>query len=201
VQAEVLPFPLGGAPGRFQQALLVLAALPPALAGQTGTLTAALFDNQDSDRSFAFVNEVTVVPGPGTMMVLESSAAAGGPYAREDEVLIRHARQSLTLPNPGAHRFYRLRGNAPSRIIDIHSSAADSIVDYSGGGSGVPVLESSAQVSGPYAAENGVSADAVAHSLRVPRNCQTRFFRIGCDIPLRIRGLAINGNSLLIEYE
>lgn len=187
---------------RSQQSFLILVSLPPALAGQTGTLGVSLFDNFDGERSLAFINHIAVVPGPGTFMVVESSASVTGPYAVEGGLSIRHARRCISLPRPGAHRFYRLRAGSESRIASMISEGSDWLFRYTGGTSSAsPVLESSAQAAGPYAVESGVAANVLAHTLRVPQSGVARFFRIHSEIPLTVQNLSMEANQLVISYE
>ena len=200
VQPEALPFPALGSTFRFQQAFLVLVVLPPALAGQTGSVSAALFDNLDSRRSVAFLNNVAIVPGPGTPFTLESSASVIGPYAFEDEFIVRHAHRSVTLARAVPHRFFQLRGGSQARITQMTSAGTDWVFSYTGGGAG-ETIESSAQVTGPYAAESGVRADAVARTARLPKEGGALFFRIRSDIPLLLHGLRREAGQFVISYE
>lgn len=201
VEPEALPFPPLGSTFRFQQAFLVLVVLPPALAGRSGTLGVSLFDNLDSEHSIGFISHLSVVPGPGTLMSVESSASVTGPYAREDEVFVRHARRCLALPRPGAHRFYRLRGASESRITLMSADGSNWLFHYTGAEDAVPpALESSAQVAGPYAMESGVLADHLTHVLQVPKEGVARFFRLRCEIPLTLLSLRMEPNQMIISY-
>ena len=205
IQPEGLSFPSSGlpqGPHGSQQGFLVLVVLPPALAGQSGTLGLSLFDNLNGQRSVAFINQLAVVPGPGSPIFVESSASAAGPYAVEDGLLIRYARRCINLPRPGANRFYRLRSPAQSRIALMRPEGANWAFDYTGGQTGLaPTLQSSAQVIGPYAIENGVIADTAARTLRVRQEGTARFFRIRSEIPLRIRHLTMDPRQMILQYE
>ena len=201
LQLELLPLPPLFAAFRSQQAFLVLVVLPPTLIGQRGTLGLSLFDNLNTNRSLGFISHISVVPGPGTFMVVESSASVEGPYAPEPGILVRHARRCLTLPRPGAHRFYRLRSRAQSQFIRMRPEQESWAFDYTGGVVGTPpVLESSAQIAGPYAVENGVTAPT-AFRLRVRQDGFSRFFRIRSDIPFTIRSLNLQSQQVSIRYE
>lgn len=202
VQTEELLFPPLATNFRFQQAFLVLVELPPALAGQSGTVGLSLFDNLNGRGSLGFISHLAVVPGPRSLLVIESSASVAGPYAREDGVSVRHARRCLTLPFPGVDRFYRLRAAAQSRITDPLLAGGDWLFHYTGAaGQIAPILESSAQAAGPYAVESGVNADTATKTLRHRQEGAARFFRIGCEIPLRIRSLRREAHQMVIQYE
>jgi hypothetical protein len=201
VQPESLAFPPLGSTYRFEQAFLVLVVLPPALAGQTGTVAVSLFDNLNTNRSVGFVNYISVVPGPGSLMELESSASVAGPYAREDQVLVRHARRTLSLPTPAPHRFYRLQAASVSSISSMAAQGPNWEFHYTGANGGPPLLLSSAQVIGPYAIESGVSTDTATRTLRVRQEGAARFFRIRSEIPLTIRGLSTGTSQMSIRYE
>jgi hypothetical protein len=161
----------------------------------------SFFDNLNTNRSVGFINYVSVVPGPGSLLVLESSASAAGPYASEDGIFVRHARRSLSLPRPAPHRFYRLRSSSDSRITLMAAEGANWVFQYTGASAAPPVLLSSAQVLGPYAVESGVSADTGAHSLRVRQEGAARFFRIRSEIPLTFLGFSMETGQMLINYE
>lgn len=201
VQPESLGFPPLGSNYQSQGAFLVLVELPPTLAGRQGVLSLALFDNLDQERSVGFVNHLTVVPGPGTPMALESSAQAAGPYAVEGAIQMRHARRCLIGPLPGAHRFFRLEGTAESRITRLEDRAGEWIFSFTGGGTVPPALLSSAQADGPYASEMGVRFSSQEGTLRLTRNGFARFYRIRCEVPLTIRRADLRQNNLLIRYD
>ena len=202
LQLETLGFPPVGASFRFQQSALVMVMLPNELIGRSGTLGISLFDNLNTSSSLGFVSHLAVVPGPGTLLVLESSASAGGPYAIESGLTVSHARQMASLARPGFSRFYRLRSGATSRITSFRPEAANWAITYSGAQDGLaPILESSAQALGPYATEAGVTADLGAQLLRVPRDGAARFYRIRSEIPLTIRSLGFATGKIHMHYE
>ena len=204
IEAESLAFPNMVPALQDERAFLVLVSLPPALAGQSGTLSVTFFDNRDSEPSAAFISHRSVVPGPGTFLLLESSAAAAGPYAAEGGLVVRHARRCLVLPRPGAHRFYQMISIAPTRLTSIRAEAGDWVLHYTDDGNttvGRPTLLSSAQAAGPYAVETAVIWNELERTMRLPQESFVRFFRVNCEVPLTIRNIRREDRQLIIRYE
>ena len=171
------------------------------MAGRSGSIRVSLFDNDDPAASLGFISHLTVVPGPGTALALESSAVVTGPYAVEGAA-IRHARRRITSPRPGAHRFFQLDAAAATRITSFGEDGGDWLFHYTGGAAGIaPRLLSSAQSGGPYAPEGGIVADPLNRTLRKPGNGAMRYFRLKSEIPLSIRSLSFENDVLVIRYE
>jgi hypothetical protein len=199
---ETLVFPTNAGSFRFQQAYLLMFVMPPDLIGRTGTVGLTLFDNLNSRRSMAFLNHLSIVPGPGTFMILESSAAAQGPYALEGAISIGHARRQITLPRPGAHRFYRLKASEPTHIASMQPLGTDWLFHFEGAESGFPpVLQSSAQAAGPFAVESGVLHNQAAKTLRIRTDSAARFFRLRSELPLILGAPSMESNRMQITYE
>ena len=201
IEPEALGYP--PSPGVFlsHQAWLVMVVLPSRMTGQAGTLRLSLFDNQDSESSIGFISHLRVVPGPGSALAVESSTTANGPFAREG-IAVRHARQSITMPLPGAHRFFRLEASVATSITRLESDNGAWVFRYSGGLPGeAPRLLSSAQIAGPYSPEGGITADLAQRTLRRSAAGQARMFRLNAEMPLTIRSLVIEGDTLVLRYE
>ncbi len=202
IKPEGLVFPAIPGTFPFRSAWLVMVTLPPELIAQSGTLRVSLFNNQDTDSSIGFINHVVVVPGPGTLLALESSAAVNGPYALEGGVSLRHARRSMAIPLTGARRFFKLGSAAPTQITSFDFSGNDWFFRYHGGEAGrTPRLLSSAQVTGPYAEETGVAADLATRTLRIPQFGAARFFRLNSEVPLTIRKSTRENGNIIMRYE
>lgn len=201
IESESLTYPPTHGDFAVRQAWLVMVVLPSQLAGQSGTLRLSLFDNQDSEASVGFVSHLSVVPGPGTAIAVESSTKIDGGYAVEG-ITVRHARRRITMPPPGAHRFFRLEAPMATTMTSLRVDAGDLIFRYAGGVEGVaPRLLSSAQVAGPYALEHGVIADVSNRTLRRSATGAARFFRLNAEIPLTIRSLSFDADGLVLRYE
>ena len=201
IEPEALGYP--PSPGVFvsQQAWLVMVVLPSRMTGQAGTLRLSLFDNQDTESSIGFISHLRVVPGPGTALAVESSTTADGPFAREG-IAVRHARRSIMMPLPGAHRFFRLEASVPTSITGLESDDGAWVFRYSGGLPGeAPRLLSSAQIAGPYSPEGGIAANLVNRTLRRPAIGQMRMFRLNAEMPLTIQSITIEGDTLVLRYE
>jgi hypothetical protein len=64
-----------------------------------------------------------------------------------------------------------------------------------------PVLQSSAQVQGPYADETNASVDEGSHTISVTQPSAFRFYRLTGASAFRISGIRINGGRLVMTYE
>jgi hypothetical protein len=64
-----------------------------------------------------------------------------------------------------------------------------------------PRLESSSEVSGPYASEGGANVDPDARVFTLTRPAETRFFRLNACGTSRISRITIIGSNLVLSYE
>jgi hypothetical protein len=198
---EPIPFPPLGHPFPAKFAYRAAVEIPQFMLGQTNLLLISLVDNGDTSASVGFIQNVRLSPSLNSPLALESSSSVGDSFAEESSIRINRVLQTITLPGAGMVRFFRLRGNGPSHITAIRLDGSDVVLDYEASPGDLPVLESSAQVHGPYAAEFAAQGGAGANQLRLPVNGMTRYFRLRSDTPLVIRQLERSGGDLIFHYD
>jgi len=63
-------------------------------------------------------------------VVLQSAEIVTGLYTNDSSAVVDEATRTITLPQPGGPRFYRVRGCAPLRITTIESAGSNLIFRY-----------------------------------------------------------------------
>ncbi len=255
------------------EAYVVDYRLPVALAGREVMVYGDFFDNANGVASLAYVAAIQIASLPDTApltnLVLESSAAAAGPYAVESEAVadpvegrfllplgpdrrfyrlssdlrlritqvetgpghtlrLRYAvepadlvveeatdvtgpytlvpilgfdgdDQAVWLPQPASPRFYRVKSATPLRLADPRSENGRLKLPYLATPATLGLL-SSAQVTGPYAAETGFSRDPATRWVTLPRGGMNRFFRVRANAVSRITRMTIYPGQDQIEF-
>ena len=141
-----------------------------------------LFNDTNRLGSLAFLDHLAVVPGISTNAVVN----LGSRY--------------ITLPEPGATRFYRIRSNIRARIIRQRTTPKRLQVFFTF----QPIvfgLQSSAAIQGPYADESSATMDLERQTVTLSRSNSARFFRIRSDIQQSISNIHIVGDRLILTYE
>jgi len=129
----------------------IVVEIPALIFGQAGALALSLFDNLDAQSSLGFVGNLKIGRSLNAPLALESSAVVQGPYAAEHGAQIDRVRQTITLPGKGLARFYRLHGEAPSRITRMRVVRDQLLFDYEAQPVQVNlVLETAPAANGPY---------------------------------------------------
>ena len=164
-------------------------SLPPELAGKPATLYLDLFNNTNSLGSLAFLDHLTVVPGPVTNatpgFALQSSASVQGPFADESGVETNASTHTLTLPLYGLARFYRLHSDSEAQITRFRIRESDLIMDYEFPAPQV-FLQTAASVDGPYLDATNALVNLGNRYITLPEPGATRFYRIRSNIRARI---------------
>jgi hypothetical protein len=62
-------------------------------------------------------------------------------------------------------------------------------------------LQAGAHVTGPYEDEPAAVFDAEARTITIPRPAHTSFFRLRCNLPVRITRIGTSGDQLLLDYD
>jgi hypothetical protein len=122
-----------------------------------------------------------------------------GPFVPVNNAVLDLNARKAFIPLLNAPAFFQIAGTHPARILNDVVSGEQRILDFEV----VPIppqLESSAEVTGPFAEESGVIADGFARRLRAPVGGVTRFYRIVSDIPWILRETSLNGNNIVIKY-
>ena len=67
----------------------------------------------------------------------------------------------------------------------------------------VPALlvESAAQVLGPYSVETSASVEPGTRRITIPQNGGTRFYRLRWDHTVRITSISVSGGNVLLTYQ
>lgn len=170
-------FPAGITPDLpFDQAFAVTFHIPAEFLNETNTLFLDLFDNQDANRSLAFIYNLHL----SLPIFLQSSAAAEGPFADEEGVTPDTFNQILSIPQFSPSRFYRVQSDIPARVHLAAITANDLLFDYRFEPA-VLRLQSAPAVTGPYTDDSSAVFDLEAETVTVPRPVPSRFYRIFSD--------------------
>jgi hypothetical protein len=65
-----------------------------------------------------------------TVLGLESSAQAEGPYAGESNLILDHEQQTIRLRRAQSARFYRVRPDSPYRLIQVQDQGNEVVLRY-----------------------------------------------------------------------
>jgi len=63
------------------------------------------------------------------------------------------------------------------------------------------LVESAAQVTGPYALESNAAPDPGNRRITIPANGNTRFYRIRWDHSVTIKSVAVSGGNVILTYQ
>ena len=188
----------------YRYAFSVLWLIPQVLAGQLATLYFDLFDNQNDRASLAFARAIRVVTSAPPQLppwpLLQSAANPAGPYADETGVFVDTNRLKVTVAKSGVDRFYRVRSNTPMTIKQFILRGGDLLFAYEFL-EVVVVLQSAAQVEGPYRDETNYTVDPAGRSIRLVRPAENRFYRIRSTMPVIISRKELTGNEWVFFYE
>ena len=202
-QRDLLFEPESGTTGfAFQENFTVRVELPPALLLQPAVMVLSLFDNQDQEASRAVISNLRVKLGLHSLLALESSAAAAGPYAPEAGVAFNRLRQTVQVPKAGFQRFFRLRGDTPSRLQRARRAGANFLLDYEADLGPVNLrLFGSNQPDGPFLPVKNASFNLSARTVSVPLFNAPGFFQIGGSHPARIVNDEVRGEFRVLEFD
>jgi hypothetical protein len=79
----------------------------------------------------AWINGILAQPIPGTeRVVLQAAEVVMGLYADDSSAVVEESTRTVTLPQPGRARFYRLRACAPLQITSIELAGSSLILRY-----------------------------------------------------------------------
>lgn len=188
----------------YRYAFSVLWLVPQVLAGQLATLYFDLFDNQNDRASLAFVRAVNVVTSAPPQLpawpLLQSAANPAGPYADETGLVVDTNRLQVTVAKYGPARFYRMRSNTPMTIQQFILRGGDLLFAYEFLEVAV-VLQSAAQVEGPYRDETNYTVDPAGRSIRLVRPAENRFYRIRSTMPVIISRRELTSHEWVLFYE
>lgn len=188
--------------GYFQNARwTAVFELPPSCLSQPLQLVGSLFDNLDSQPSVAVLHTARVVSSLALPIVLESSASLFGPFAAEPSALVDRANRLVRLPRPSPQRFFRLNGDASSRIVKLSRVGTDWALDYEAD-LGTPVL----RVEGSndrslFSRVSNATIDLATRTARIPLFNSFAFFRMGGTHPVRVVGDEVSGENRILRFE
>jgi hypothetical protein len=131
---------------------------------------------------------------------VESSAVAEGDYVAEPELLRDFERQQVTVVNPGATRFYRIRSTIPAEITAITPEGEGLVLRFAFPGM-IPVLEWAEEVGGPYGPEPNAQVATRSQSVSWSAVEQVRFFRLRSDRETRITSIRISERAITFSYQ
>lgn len=137
---------------------------------------------------------------PAPQVFLQTASNVEGPYLDATNALVNLGSRYITLPEPGATRFYRIRSNIRARIIRQQITQKQLLLFFAF----QPIvfgIQSSAAVQGPYADESSATTDLERQTVTLSRSNSARFFRIRSDIQKSISNIRIVGDRLILTYE
>jgi hypothetical protein len=141
---------------------------------------------------------ITYRPEPGAGLRLLSAADVVGPYTVETQAVADTARRTFTVPRPQGPRFFRARGNLPTRLTGLRLAGEALVIDYAE----LPlVLQSAARVTGPFVDEPGAVLDPSSRAWRLARPSADRFYRVRSEVDSRLARIRVDGSDVVIEYE
>lgn len=137
---------------------------------------------------------------PELNLELQSAAQSSGPYQALPGARFDLTNGTVRVERSLAGAIFRLTGNAVAVITGSRVEGEDVVLTFKVL-TPVPILESSAQAAGPFAAEMSVGADPVRRELRIQRRSASRFYRLRSERSLVIRHLERVGATWTFHYE
>jgi hypothetical protein len=137
---------------------------------------------------------------PSPQVTVQSAFSVEGPYSDVTNAVVSLATRTITVPESGAARFYRLRSNIRARIVSSQSAGQQLLLSFAYQPA-VFGVQSSAAASGPYADENGALVDLGRQTVTLSRMSAARFYRIRADRSHTMTSIRFVGDQLLFGYE
>jgi hypothetical protein len=133
-------------------------------------------------------------------LVLEGANEPPGPFAPVLNAQFDLNAHKVFVPLLNAPGFFRIGGSHPARIINDEVIGNQRVLEFEVHPK-PPVIESAAQVNGPFAEESGVTVDPFAQLLQLPRGGVARFYRVSGELPLVLQGISVAGEKIIVSYE
>jgi hypothetical protein len=132
-------------------------------------------------------------------VTLLGAAQLSGPFTAVAGAVVDMQALTVTAPGDASLSFYRLEANARTRIAQA-SREGDLLVFRFDFQPAQLILQSSAQLDGPYADEQNSQSYPQSSELRLAYPGAARFYRMGTDDARELIGVEIAGDDLLFRY-
>ena len=141
-----------------------------------------------------FLDRIDAGPTTNRLGTFTVKAACSQGYFRYEPLLANSGRMAVV--NLSGTNVLRMTMAPPQQNITKQGTAFNYIAF-------VPavLVESAAQVTGPYALETNAAADPGNRRITIPANGNTRFYRIRWDHSVTIKSVAVSGGNVILTYQ